>query len=103
MNADGFLFLKGRVKDMIIRGGVNIFPGDIEQVLLRTGRVSEVAVVGMPSREFGEEVGAFVVAAQAVDEAELIAICGAGLARLQGPDAASSSSTRCPSTRAERC
>jgi acyl-CoA synthetase (AMP-forming)/AMP-acid ligase II len=85
MSPDGFIFLKGRVKDMIIRGGVNIFPGDIEQVLLRSGRVSEVAVVGMPSREYGEEVGAFVVSARRLEEAELIAVCRAELASYKVP------------------
>lgn len=85
MNDEGFLFLKGRVKDMIIRGGVNIFPGDIEQVLLRSGQVSEVAVVGIPSREMGEEVGAFVVAAKGVDEAALVSICQAELAHFKVP------------------
>ena len=85
LNADGFVFLKGRVKDMIIRGGVNIFPGDIEQVLMRTGRVREAAVVGMPSREFGEEVAAFVVAAQPVDETALIAACRVELAAYKVP------------------
>lgn len=85
MNDEGFLFLKGRVKDMIIRGGVNIFPGDIEQVLLRSGQVSEVAVVGIPSREMGEEVGAFVVAPAGVDEQKLAAICEAELAHYKVP------------------
>ena len=70
---------------MIIRGGVNIFPGDIEQVLLGSGCVSEAAVVGMPSRELGEEVGAFVVAARRTDEAELIAVCRAALAPYKVP------------------
>jgi acyl-CoA synthetase (AMP-forming)/AMP-acid ligase II len=85
MNADGFIFLKGRAKDMIIRGGVNVFPGDIEQVLLRSGEVREVAVVGIPSPEMGEDVGAFVVAAQPVDEARLISICQAELAPYKVP------------------
>jgi acyl-CoA synthetase (AMP-forming)/AMP-acid ligase II len=85
MNAEGFLFLRGRVKDMIIRGGVNIYPGDIEQVLLRSGQVREVAVVGIPSREMGEEVGAFVVAARGVDEQKLTAICEAELAHYKVP------------------
>ena len=95
INHEGFVFLKGRVKDMIIRGGVNIFPGDIEQVLMRTGRLREAVVVGMPSRQYGEEVAAFVVAiqpagatevaAQPVDEAELMAACRAELAPYKVP------------------
>ncbi len=85
ISPDGFIVLKGRQKDMIIRGGVNIFPGDIEQVLLGSGCVSEAAVVGMPSRELGEEVGAFVVPVRRTDEAELIAVCRAALAPYKVP------------------
>ncbi len=85
LNTEGFVFLKGRVKDMIIRGGVNIYPNDIEQVLLRSGEVSEAAVVGIPSREMGEEVGAFVVTTRAADEAKLMSICRAELASYKVP------------------
>ncbi len=60
-DADGFLYLTGRVKDMIIRGGVNIYPAEIEQTLIAHSAVAEAAVVGWPSQERGEEVAAFVV------------------------------------------
>ena len=63
----------------------NYWDADIEQVLLRSGCVSEAAVVGMPSRELGEEVGAFVVPARRTDEAELIAVCRAALAPYKVP------------------
>jgi acyl-CoA synthetase (AMP-forming)/AMP-acid ligase II len=82
---DGFVYLRGRAKDMIIRGGVNIYPGDIEQVLMRSGKIKEVAVVGIPSRELGEEVAAFVVAAATTDETELAAACKAQLASYKVP------------------
>jgi acyl-CoA synthetase (AMP-forming)/AMP-acid ligase II len=85
INAEGFVFLKGRAKDMIIRGGVNIFPGDIEETLMRSGTVREAAVVGMPSRQYGEEVVAFVVAAQPVSEDELKARCRIELAPYKVP------------------
>jgi len=60
-DADGFLTLKDRSKDMIISGGSNIYPCEIEEVLLRHPGVLEVAVVGRPHRDWGEEVVAFVV------------------------------------------
>src|SRR5262249_52830242 len=65
IDADGFVTLKGRAADVIIRGGVNIYPAEIEQVLLAHPGVREAAVVGQPSRERGEEVAAFVVAGAA--------------------------------------
>lgn len=58
---DGYLFLAGRETDMIIRGGANIYPAEIEHVLTLHPSVYEAAVVGWPSREFGEEIAAFVV------------------------------------------
>jgi long-chain acyl-CoA synthetase len=59
---DGFLTLRDRSKDMIISGGSNIYPREIEEVLLRHPDLVEVSVVGRPHREWGEEVVAFVVA-----------------------------------------
>ncbi len=61
LDADGFLTLKDRSKDMIISGGSNIYPREIEEVLLRHPGVLEVAVVGRPHRDWGEEVVTFVV------------------------------------------
>ena len=58
---DGYLFLAGRETDMIIRGGANIYPAEIEHILTLHPAVHEAAVVGRPSREFGEEIAAFVV------------------------------------------
>jgi acyl-CoA synthetase (AMP-forming)/AMP-acid ligase II len=59
---DGFLTLRDRSKDMIISGGSNIYPREIEEVLLRHPDLVEASVVGRPHREWGEEVVAFVVA-----------------------------------------
>ena len=59
---DGFLTLRDRSKDMIISGGSNIYPREIEEVLLRHPDLVEVSVVGRPHPEWGEEVVAFVVA-----------------------------------------
>ena len=60
-DADGFLTLRDRSKDMIISGGSNIYPREIEEVLLRHPDLVEVSVVGRPHPEWGEEVVAFVV------------------------------------------
>jgi long-chain acyl-CoA synthetase len=62
MDDDGFLTLKDRSKDVIISGGTNIYPREVEEVLLLHPAVREVSVVGRPSEEWGEDVVAFVVA-----------------------------------------
>lgn len=85
MNEDGYLFLKGRAKDMIIRGGVNIYPQEIEATLLGHPSVAEAAVVGWPSREFDEEVAAFVMRKGEVADAELLALCRSSLAPYKVP------------------
>ncbi|MEU6354370.1 fatty acid--CoA ligase family protein [Streptomyces sp. NPDC047072] len=58
---DGYLFVSGRADDTIIRGGENIAPAEIEDVLLRHAAVREAAVVGVPDEEWGERIAAFVV------------------------------------------
>ena len=59
---DGYIFLVDRKKDMIISGGVNIYPREIEEVLIRHAGIAEVAVVGIKDDYWGERVKAFVVA-----------------------------------------
>jgi acyl-CoA synthetase (AMP-forming)/AMP-acid ligase II len=61
LDSDGYLYLKGRVADMIRRGGVDLFPPEIEEVMASHPSVREVAVVGRPVTGMGEEVIAFVV------------------------------------------
>ena len=60
MDEDGFLYLTGRTKDMIIPGGVNIFPDEIEKVITRDPKVADVAVIPIPDKDLGEAVGAVV-------------------------------------------
>jgi len=60
MDEEGYLKITGRLKDMIIRGGENIYPREIEEFLYRLDGIVDVQVVGVPSRKYGEEVGAFV-------------------------------------------
>jgi acyl-CoA synthetase (AMP-forming)/AMP-acid ligase II len=90
-DASGFITLRGRRKDMIIRGGVNIHPAEIESVLLSDPSVAEAAVLGWPARELGEEVAAFVVprhrGAGGPDPAALAALCAARLAPYKVPRA----------------
>ncbi len=61
MDEDGYVTVTGRLKDMIIRGGENVYPREIEEYLYRMEGLLDVQVVGVPSRKFGEEVGAFVI------------------------------------------
>ncbi|MCF8086062.1 MAG: AMP-binding protein [Desulfohalobiaceae bacterium] len=61
MDQDGYLAITGRLKDMIIRGGENIYPREIEEFLYSMEGISDVQVVGKPSRKYGEEVAAFVI------------------------------------------
>ncbi|WIW45254.1 AMP-binding protein [Bradyrhizobium sp. 62B] len=86
-DADGFLTLKDRSKDVIISGGTNIYPREVEEVLLRHDAVAEVSVIGRPHPEWGEEVVAVVVpvAGKAVTRDELDQVCNAWIARFKRP------------------
>jgi acyl-CoA synthetase (AMP-forming)/AMP-acid ligase II len=85
LESDGFLYLHGRAKDMIIRGGVNIYPQDVERVLSDLPGVRDVAVAGAPSRELGEEVAAFLVTDGTLDAAAVAAHCKTRLAPYKVP------------------
>ena len=86
---DGFLTLKDRSKDVIISGGTNIYPREVEEVLLRHEDVAEVSVIGRPNADWGEEVVAFVVATgdTAPNEAVLDRLCLDHIARFKRPKA----------------
>jgi long-chain acyl-CoA synthetase len=87
LDADGFLTLKDRSKDVIISGGSNIYPREVEEILLRHPAVHEVSVVGYPSKEWGEDVVAFVVAkaGAALEPSELDRLCLEHIARFKRP------------------
>ena len=67
MDENGYLRVTGRIKDMIIRGGENVYPREVEEYLLSMPGVLDVQVVAVPSRKYGEEVGAFVIPRPGVD------------------------------------
>jgi long-chain acyl-CoA synthetase len=85
MDARGFLSIKDRSKDMIISGGANIYPREIEEVLLRHPAVAECSVVGRPHPEWGEEVVAFVVSREKVSPQDLEKLCLDNIARFKRP------------------
>ena len=90
LDADGWLFLRDRKIDMIISGGANIYPSEIESELLTHPKVGDVAVFGIPHEDWGEEVKAVVEPAAGVKagpelEAEILAWCAGRLARYKTP------------------
>src|SRR5215472_8092739 len=84
---DGFLFIVSRKKELIIRGGYNVYPTEIENVLHAHPAVAEAAVVGAPDKRLGEEVMAVVIVRPAVDllEADLVTFCQERLAAYKCP------------------
>jgi acyl-CoA synthetase (AMP-forming)/AMP-acid ligase II len=87
LDADGFLFVVDRKKDMIIRGGENIFPAELEAVLHEHPAVAEAAVVGVPDEVYGENVVAFVVVApgKSLSEKEVIEHACRHVAKFKAP------------------
>jgi long-chain acyl-CoA synthetase len=86
-DADGYLYIVDRIKDLVISGGLNVYPTEVEGVLYTHSAVAECAVVGMPDAEYGEAVTAFVVPKKdrEVSEKELIAHCKKELASFKAP------------------
>ncbi len=90
VDEDGYLFLTDRKAFMIISGGVNIYPQEIENLLITHDKVADVAVIGVPNEDFGEEVKAVVQPMTFADagpdlEAELIAFCKENLSSIKCP------------------
>jgi long-chain acyl-CoA synthetase len=83
IDAEGYLHLKDRSKDLIISGGSNIYPREVEEVLLTHPKVREVSVIGRPDREWGEVVVAYVVGD--ADREALDALCLGHIARFKRP------------------
>jgi long-chain acyl-CoA synthetase len=87
LDADGDLFLVDRLRELIIVSGFNVFPSEVEEVLVQAPGVREAAVIGVPSEETGEAVKAFVVprTGESVDPAEVREYAGSRLARFKSP------------------
>ncbi|MGX9366488.1 AMP-binding protein [Desulfoplanes sp. PS50] len=87
MDDDGYVTITGRIKDMIIRGGENIYPREVEEFLYSMEGISDVQVVGVPSRKYGEEVGAFVILKEGFEYApeDIRDYCRGKIARYKTP------------------
>ena len=87
IDADGYVFIHDRVKDMIVSGGENVYPAEVENVLMAHAGIADVAVIGVPDEKWGETAKAIVVRAPGVEvtEAEIIAYAREHLARFKCP------------------
>jgi fatty-acyl-CoA synthase len=87
MDEEGYIRIVGRIKDMIIRGGENVYPREIEEFLYGHPAVADVQVVGVPDERYGEEIMAWVIAREGatVDEDELREYCRGKIARYKIP------------------
>jgi long-chain acyl-CoA synthetase len=86
-DADGYLYLHDRIKDMVVSGGENVYPAEVENVLLSHAAVADAAVIGVPHAQWGETVKAIVVLATGseLDEAAIISHCRDNLAHYKCP------------------
>jgi acyl-CoA synthetase (AMP-forming)/AMP-acid ligase II len=84
---EGYLYIVDRIKDIVITGGENVYPKEVEDMLHEHKAVNECGVVGLPNEEYGEAVTAFVTLkpGMSVDEAALIAFCKERMARYKVP------------------
>ena len=89
MDEDGYFFIMDRKKDMVLRGGFNVYPREVEEVMMTHPAVSMAAVLGVPHESLGEEVKAFVIRKPGAEiaEAELIAWCKENMAAYKYPRA----------------
>ena len=87
LDKDGYLTLKDRSKDVIISGGSNIYPREVEEILLRHPHIEECSVVGLPHQDWGEKVVAFVVCSRTekIAASELDELCLQHIARFKRP------------------
>ncbi|MEA2054166.1 MAG: AMP-binding protein [Candidatus Thermoplasmatota archaeon] len=87
MDENGYIKILGRVDDMIIRGGENVYPREIEEFLYKHPKIRDVAVVGIPSKEYGENVAAFIQLKKGMEssEEEIRQFCKENIARYKVP------------------
>ncbi len=84
-DAEGHIYIVDRKKDMVISGGVNIYPREVEEVLITHPDIRDVAVIGVPDEKWGESLKAFIVSDSAPDAEQLIAFCEAKISRMKTP------------------
>lgn len=82
---NGYIFLEGRMRDMIKSGGINVYPAEIEQILRAHSKIEDVAVVGVPDERWGHKVVACVVEKSPCTEEELLDFCSSRLAGYKKP------------------
>ena len=88
MDAEGFVTICDRKKDMIISGGENVYPAEIESLLMQHDKIADAAVIGLPNDKWGESPLAIIVSAEAsLDEASVMDFCQGKLARFKQPTA----------------
>jgi fatty-acyl-CoA synthase len=87
MDDEGYLSITGRLKDMIIRGGENVYPREIEEFLYAMDGILDVQVAGVPSKKFGEEIGAFIILKEGatMEPEDVIDYCRGKIARYKTP------------------
>jgi fatty-acyl-CoA synthase len=87
MDAEGYVNIVGRIKDMVIRGGENVYPREIEEFLYRHPGILDVQVIGVPDRKYGEELCALIIlrAGITLDEQEVRDFCRAQIAHYKVP------------------
>ncbi|MEJ6549529.1 AMP-binding protein [Corynebacterium sp. USCH3] len=88
MDSDGYVQVTGRIKDMVIRGGENIYPREVEEFLYEHPDIADVQVIGVPDDRYGEELMAWVIMNEGADDltaADVAAFCDGSLARFKVP------------------
>jgi fatty-acyl-CoA synthase len=87
MDDDGYIKITGRLKDMIIRGGENIYPREIEEFLYKHPKIFDVQIVGVPDKKFGEQVAAFVKVkpGETLSDVEVNEFCKGQISRFKIP------------------
>jgi fatty-acyl-CoA synthase len=87
MDEDGYCNIVGRIKDMVIRGGENVYPREIEEFLYRHPKIKDVQVVGLPDKKFGEELCAWIVPREneTITEEEVRDFCKGQIAHYKVP------------------
>jgi len=87
MDESGYIRIHGRIDDMIIRGGENVYPREVEEFLYTNPKVKDVSVIGVPSETFGEEVMAFIILKEGeqAEEKEIITYCKENFSRYKAP------------------